>query len=283
MSDGSLTATSIWRRPSCCGLGRALAHALRAVLDVEELVAHPLVALDVDARAELAGLRRARHAGDRVGLGRRHHGGLAAVADGVRVRDVVARHVERQLLGEDAPQGGLEAEECGDGHRLDPRVDQVEDLGPRARSLRRRSTHPRACPTARASGGRGRRAPAGSARGSARGSGPPPRAVPRSSAERARACTASSPGSSTRIISSVRSLAGRRSAVEAWSRSTSRSRSSCIRRPISCCTSARRASTLSTSCARMASRWAITVWSRRRAEASWRSRWSMSPVMPGRP
>jgi len=90
-------------------------HVLRAVLQVEELVADALVGLHVDAGAEVAGVGAARgrdqHRRRRDELGR-----LPRVAHGARVGDVVRGDVERALLGEQAAQRGLDAVERGDRH-----------------------------------------------------------------------------------------------------------------------------------------------------------------------
>jgi hypothetical protein len=100
------------------GLVAAERHRLRAELQVEEVAAQAAVGLDLDALAE----QRARAVGERAGrevqrLGGDERGLLAAVADGVGVREVVRGDVEAALLREQAAQRGVQPHEARDlGH-----------------------------------------------------------------------------------------------------------------------------------------------------------------------
>ena len=101
---------------------------LRAVLEVDELVADAAEALDVDAGAEVgAGAAGDAARGDLQRGGRDERGLLAGVALGRRVGDVVTGRVEQPLLGEEPAERRLEAVEGGDRHDLRLQVqDAVE-------------------------------------------------------------------------------------------------------------------------------------------------------------
>src|SRR5205085_11495652 len=85
-----------------------LAHRLRVELRVDELVADAAVRGHLDAGADLPRLRATRRRRLRVRRSRREQRLLPGEPDGVRIRDVVARGVERLLLREDAAQRGLQ-------------------------------------------------------------------------------------------------------------------------------------------------------------------------------
>src|SRR5581483_9227336 len=251
-------------------LGVPLLHRLRAQLDVDEVVAHALVALHGDAGAEQAGrndwLRRRR---DEV---RR----LARVPRRVGVRDVVAGDVDLLLLREQAAQRRLETEEGRDPHQALASTVVVawgvrrQPFGVYPASGAPESTRIRWSRKLSSCRIRTRFVVCTRCTSSSR---------PRSSAESRRAASASSGETIVAIESTVTSCAGMPSPAAAARSSSSRSRSSRSRVRSSCCTSASRASSVSTSCRLIASACASTIPSSLRADSTWRSRCATTPVI----
>jgi hypothetical protein len=113
LSDGSGIASEI----EVADVERALVGGRRPQLRVVEDVADPAVRVDRHALAHLAREDHAPHRHVRDRVGRLEHGLLAAVALGVRVRDVVRGRVERALLRDQAAHRDVDPVEGRDGHQ----------------------------------------------------------------------------------------------------------------------------------------------------------------------